>query len=315
MLYCISYMPFLLLVKKTCARCLSWEWTITVFTGITDAGVAVIGSGLSFLQSLDVSDCRKLTDKGLSALVEGCRDLRTLHVSACRFVTDELLRALSKYCHKLEELSLQGCANITDAGLTVLVDGCQRIKHLDVNKCSKVGDVGISSVSKACSSSLITLKLLDCYKVGDESILSLAKYCRNIETLIIGGCQAISNDSVKSLAAACYQSLKRLRMDWCLNVSDSSLNSILSQCSNLELLDIGCCEKVTDAAFEGLDRMGFELKLKILKVSNCPQITVAGIGQLLDSCYSLEYFDLRSCPRVTKAECDEAGLQFPECCK
>uniref|UniRef100_A0A5B7BC03 Putative F-box/LRR-repeat protein 4 n=1 Tax=Davidia involucrata TaxID=16924 RepID=A0A5B7BC03_DAVIN len=283
--------------------------------GITDAGMVAIGCGLSSLQSLDVSYCRKLTDKGLSAVAAGCCGLRSLHLAGCRFVTDAVLQALSKNCHNLEELGLQGCTNITDSGLTVLVDGCQWVKHLDINKCSNIGDIGISSVSEACSSSLKTLKLLDCYKVGDESILSLAKFCKNLETLIIGGCRDISDESIKSLAASCNRSLKNLRMDWCLNVSDSSLNCILSQCRNLEALDMGCCEEVTDAAFQGLGNGGFELRLKVLKVSNCLKITVVGIGMLLELCNSLEYLDVRSCPHVTKAGCDEAGLHFPECCK
>lgn len=295
----------------TCLRVLSLQNC----KSISDAGISAIGCGLSSLQDLDVSYCRKLTDKGLSAVAEGCRDLRSLHLTGCRFVTDAVLQALSKNCHNLEELCLQGCTNITDSGLTVLVDGCQNIKLLDINKCSNVGDVGISSVSKACSFSLKTLKLLDCYKIGDESILSLAKFCKNLETLIIGGCRDVSVESIKSLASACSQSLKNLRMDWCLNVSDSSLNCILSQCRNLEALDIGCCEEVTDSAFQGLGNDGLKLVLKVLKVSNCPKITVAGVGMLLELCNSLEYLDVRSCPHVTKAGCDEAGLQFPKCCK
>uniref|UniRef100_A0A5B7BPJ4 Putative F-box/LRR-repeat protein 4 isoform X2 n=1 Tax=Davidia involucrata TaxID=16924 RepID=A0A5B7BPJ4_DAVIN len=154
---------------------------------------------------------------------------------------------------------------------------------------------------------------MDCYKVGGESILSLATFCRNLETLIIGGCRDISDESIKALAAACNRSLKNLRMDWCSNVSDSSLNCILSECRNLEVLDISCCEEVTDAAFRGLGNEEFELVLKVLKVSNCPKITVAGIGMLLELCNSLEYLDVRSCPHVSKAGCDDAGLQFPEC--
>ncbi|KAK6921487.1 Leucine-rich repeat [Dillenia turbinata] len=283
--------------------------------GVTDAGMVEIGCGLSLLQSLDVSYCRKLTDKGLSAVALGCHDLRSLHLAGCRFITDGLLKALSENCLNLEDLGLQGCTNITDSGLTVLVRGCQLIKHLDINKCSNVGDGGISTVSQACAATLKTLKLLDCYKVGDESILSLARFCRNLETLIIGGCRSISDESIKSLASACNHSLKNLRMDWCLNISDSSLNCILSKCRNLEALDIGCCEEVTDDAFQGLDDGGPELKLKLLKVSNCPRITVTGIGLVLKSCNSLEYLDVRSCPHVTKVGCEEAGLQFPGCCK
>ncbi|KAI3728592.1 hypothetical protein L6452_17230 [Arctium lappa] len=281
--------------------------------GITDAGMAEIATGLSSLQSLDVSYCRRLTDKGLSAVTEGCHDLKSIHLAGCRFVTDVLLKSISKNCHNLEHLGLQGCINITDTGLAALGDGCKRIKYFDVNKCTNVGDAGISVIAEACSTSLRTLKLLDCYKLGDKTLFTLANVCRNLETLIIGGCRDISGNSIKSLAAS--ESLKVLRMDWCLNVSDASLNCILLQCTFLEVLDIGCCEEVTDGAFEGLGNAGSGLCLKVLKVSNCPKITVSGIRMVLEACRSLEYLDVRSCPHVTKAGCEDAGLKFPESCK
>ncbi|XP_050373291.1 F-box/LRR-repeat protein 4 [Argentina anserina] len=280
--------------------------------GVTDAGIAAIGSALSSLQSLDVSYCRKLTDKGLSAVALGCSDLRALHLQGCRFITDVTLRALSNNCHSLQHLGLQGCTNLSDSGLTDLVFGCQQIEFLDINKCSNIGDIGVSTLSKACSSSLRTLKLLDCYKVGDESITSLAKFCQQLETLIIGGCRDISDASIKLLASCCKTSLKNLRMDWCLNITDSSLSCLLVECRNLEALDIGCCEEVSDAAFQGLNGA---LTLKVLKVSNCPKISVAGIARVLEKCNMLEYLDVRSCPQITKGGCDEAGLQFPQSCK
>lgn len=274
-----------------------------------------IGDGLSLLQSLDVTYCRKLTDKGLSAVAKGCRELRILHLAGCRFVTDSILKALSENCRNLEELGLQGCTSITDNGLINLASGCQRIKFLDINKCSNVSDVGVSSICKACSSSLKTLKLLDCYKIGDETILSLAKFCDNLETLNIGGCRDVSNDAIKLLATACRNNLKNLRMDWCLNIADSSLSCILSQCRNLVALDIGCCEEVTDTAFHLISGEEPGLRLNFLKVSNCPKITVVGIGILVGKCSYLEYLDVRSCPHITKAGLDEAGFHFPDFCK
>ncbi|KAK9117828.1 hypothetical protein Scep_015921 [Stephania cephalantha] len=282
--------------------------------GVTDAGMMAIGSSLSSLQSLNVSDCRKLTDKGLGKIASGCGDLRSLHLSGCRLITDLSLQALSDNCKYLEELGLQGCNNITDSGLTILVDGCRRIKFLDVSKCSNVSDVGVSNVCNACSSSLRTLKMLGC-RIGDPSIVSLAQSCKNLETLVISGCPNVSNDSIKSLVITCKDSLKNLRMDSCLNLSDASLIYILSHCRNLEALDIGCCEDVSDAAFEVLGNVGFESRLKVLKIYNCPKITVFGVGKLLDCCMSLKYLDVRSCPHITKKSCHLAGLQFPECCK
>ncbi|ESW14747.1 hypothetical protein PHAVU_007G014200 [Phaseolus vulgaris] len=282
---------------------------------ITDAGMKAIGEGLTLLQSLDVSYCRKLTDKGLSAVAKGCSDLRMLHMAGCRFVTDGVLEALSKNCRSLEELGLQGCTSITDNGLIYLASGCHRIRFLDINKCSNVSDVGVSSICRAFSSSLKTLKLLDCYKIGDETILSLAECCGNLETLIIGGCRDVSSEAIKSLATACGSSLKNLRMDWCLNISDSSLSCVLSQCRNLEALDIGCCEELTDASFQFVSSEESALSLKILKVSNCPKITVTGIGIIVGKCSSLQYLDVRSCPYITKAGLDGADFHFPESCK
>lgn len=284
--------------------------------GITDAGLVAIGNGLRSLQSLDVSYCRKLTDKGLSAVAEGCNDLKKVHLAGCKFITDQVLESLSKNCHNLEELGLQGCTNITDSGLSVLGSGCKQLKYLDMNKCTNVGDSGISSVLEACSASLKTLKLLDCYKVGDEAILFLAKSCKSLETLIIGGCRDISDESIKLLAVSCNRTLKNLRMDWCLSITDSSLSCVLSHCKNLEALDIGCCEEVTDAAFQRLGNgEEYAASLKVLKVSNCPKVTIAAIGTILDACKLLEYLDVRSCPHITKAGLDAAGLQLPDSCK
>ncbi|WOL09826.1 hypothetical protein Cni_G18579 [Canna indica] len=283
--------------------------------GVTDVGMMTLGNSLSTLQSLDVSLCRKITDKGLVAIALGCSNLKKLHITGSKSVTDELLKALSKSCPYLEDLGLAGCTNISNTGLSALADGCRNIKALDVSKCTKVGDAGVSRVVETSSSSLKIIKLLDCFRVSDESILCLAKFCQNLETLVIGGCRDVSDESIKSLSLACRHSLRSLRMDWCLNVTDSLLNCVLSNCTHLAALDIGCCDKVTDSAFQSLGIGGYESQLKVLKMSNCSKITISGLGSILQYCKYLEYLDLRSCPHLTRLGCQQAGLQFPEGCK
>ncbi|GER55325.1 F-box/LRR-repeat protein 4 [Striga asiatica] len=286
--------------------------------GITDKGMDAIGCGLPLLESLDISECRKVGDKGLSSVANGSRNLRSIRAAGCRLVTDALLKALSMSCTHLQELDLAKCSNLSDSGLALLVEGCKRLRHLNLNKCTNIGDFGICKVAEACNSWLSTLELLDCFRIGDESIHAIAKYCNNLETLVVGGCRDVSNEAVKTLAfAACQTSLKSLRMDWCPNVSDESLDGVLALCTKLEVLDVGCCEQVTDGAFRSLQSNGREStsSLKILRVSNCPKITVHGIATIFESCAGLEYVDVRSCPLVTEARCREAGLKFSEGCK
>ncbi|CAN6273595.1 unnamed protein product [Urochloa humidicola] len=283
--------------------------------GISDVGVAKLGDGLPSLESLDVSRCVKLSDKGLKVVALGCQKLRQLQITGCRLITDSLLIALSKSCLQLEDLGAAGCNSITDAGISVLADGCHHIKLLDISKCNKVGDPGVCKIAEVSSSHLMSIKLLDCSKVGDKSIYSLAKCCRNLETLVIGGCRNISDASIQALALACSSSLRSLRMDWCLKITDVSLRSLLSNCKLLVAIDVGCCDQITDIAFQDGEGNGFQFELRVLKISSCVRLTVAGVSSVIKSFKALEYLDVRSCPQVTRDSCEQAGVQFPSACK
>lgn len=284
-------------------------------SGISDVGVAKLGDGLPSLQSLDVSRCIKLSDRGLKAVALGCQKLRQLHITGCKLITDNLLIVLSKSCLQLEDLGAAGCNSITDAGISALADGCHHIKLLDISKCNKVGDPGVCEIAEVSSSHLVSIKLLDCSKVGDKSIYSLAKFCHNLETLVIGGCRNISDSSIQALALACSSSLRSLRMDWCLKITDTSLRCLLSNCKLLVAIDVGCCDQITDVAFQDGEGSGFQSELRVLKISSCVQLTVAGVSSVIKSFKALEYLDVRSCPQVTRDSCEQAGVQFPSACK
>ena len=104
-------------------------------------------------------------------------------------------------------------------------------------------------------------------------------------------------------------------MDWCLKITDASFRSLLRNCKHLAAIDVGCCDQITDASFEGMEANVFRSELRVLKINNCVSITVAGVSCVIESCKTLKYLDVRSCPQVTRQSCEEAGLQFPGGCK
>jgi len=120
--------------------------------------------------------------------------------------------------------------------------------------------------------------------------LSLAKYCGNLETLLIGGGLDVSTDVIEWLVIA-FQ-LKILWVEYCQNISYSTVRCILSQCRNLEALSISGGIELTDATFQLIGNEEAGLSLKILDVSHCPNNTVTSIGILMDKCSSQEYLDV-----------------------
>ncbi|KAI4980707.1 hypothetical protein ZWY2020_021192 [Hordeum vulgare] len=285
------------------------------YPGVIDDDLNVIAGGFCNLRVLALQNCKGITDVGMVKLGEGLPCLQTLDVSHCKKLSDKGLKVVASGCRKLRQLHIAGLNSITDAGISALADGCHKMKSLDISKCNKVGDPGICKIVEASSSSLVSLKLLDCSKVGNKSIHSLAKFCCNLETLIIGGCQDISDESIEALALACCSRLRILRMDWCLKITDASLRSLLCNCKLLAAIDVGCCDQITDAAFQGMEANLFRSELRVLKINNCVGLTVLGVSRVIESCKALEYLDVRSCPQVTRQSCEEAGLQLPGGCK
>ncbi|KAJ3680384.1 hypothetical protein LUZ60_016662 [Juncus effusus] len=282
--------------------------------GISDNGMITVGHHLPSIEYLDVSNCKKLTDKGLTAISSECKNLKNLDVSGCKLITDTLLHALSQNCLQLEELSLSSCTKITDSGICALSDGPKHIKTLDLSKCTNIGDTCIVKIVNSSRESLVCLKLLDCSKIGDATIFALSENCPNLENLVIGGCREITDLSLQALANTCSESLRCLRMDWCVKITDFGLISIISKCKNLIALDIGSCDKVTDATFRELANIEFMSKLRVLRASNV-SFTVNGVHIISEFCREIEYIDVRSCPNVSRFVYDTADIRFPLSCR
>lgn len=116
-------------------------------------------------------------------------------------------------------------------------------------------------------------------RLADDDIPSLARL-RQLRTLDFGGGWArykakITDEGLRRLAA--------LDLPY------------------LESLDLGWCDRITDAGLAHLADMG---SLKWLHLSACLQITDAGLPPLL-SMKNLEALDLRGCPGIT-----DAGLEI-----
>ncbi|KAK8322224.1 hypothetical protein V6Z11_A12G156500 [Gossypium hirsutum] len=227
-------------------------------------------------------------------------------------VTDSDLAVIAEGFKCLKVLKLQNCKAITDRGLALIGGGLPSLQSLDASYCRKLTDKGLSAVADGCHD-LRSLHLAGCRFVTDGLLFSLSRNCKNLVELGLQGCTNISDSGLADLVNGC-QHIRFLDINKCSNVGDVGISKV-AECKNLEALDIGCCEEVTDTAFEDLRNGEIEFSLKVLKISNCPKITVSGINMLLNQCSSLEYLDVRSCPHVTKAGCDEAGLVFPEYCK
>ena len=118
---------------------------------ITDAIIISISSHCNGLQSLDVSDCRKLTDASIISIYTHCTGLHSLNVSRCSQLTDASIISISTHCTGLQSLEVSRCSQLTDASIISIAVNCSRIQILEIWNCDGITDASLIAIANNCT--------------------------------------------------------------------------------------------------------------------------------------------------------------------
>ncbi|CAI7839303.1 unnamed protein product [Closterium sp. NIES-54] len=135
-----------------------------------------------------------------------------------------------------------------------------------------------------------------CEAVGDEGLTALAAACPNLLSLDITCCSSVTDASLLALSAHCRR-LACVRMEACRGVSDAGLVGLFQHCTALSTLDLTDCG-ISDTTVQGLRHCPL---LQSLKLGFDMDITDAGLISLAASCSSLTELDLYRCEGVSCA--------------
>ncbi|CAN3356596.1 antagonist of mitotic exit network protein 1 [Diutina catenulata] len=179
-------------------------------------------SGVDFsqLEWLELYMCPKLAP--LPQMLSP--SVRKIVITGSKVVDDSFLAAVAQSCPNLQVLDLRACELISDAGLYQVARRCRRLHTVNLGRKQK--------------GHLIT----------DSSVSVLAQSCRWLRTVGLAGCH-ISDRSVWELAAHCSESLRRLSLNNCPNLTNNSVPLILTRPNSyfhqLSVLELGHNPQIT----------------------------------------------------------------------
>jgi len=153
--------------------------------------------------------------------------LQKLNMSKSKITDSSIFRMCCLVA--LLEIRLQWCSGITDAGITSLVRSCPKLRLLDLKSCP-VTDSGISAIAQLCAE-LKELDLSWCPGFSEEGLQHLMHTGRRgrneaqrLERLSLEWCMQVTDSTLLALAA--LTSLKRVRLAGCANVTTSGVDCL-----------------------------------------------------------------------------------------
>ncbi|KAG1710943.1 hypothetical protein DVH05_013664 [Phytophthora capsici] len=235
---------------------------------------------------LALAGCNRVPDYSLLRVFQACTSLETLDLSFCASVTDNVLLSLGKNCCKLRQVKLRGCRQVSDTGVVVLANSG-----------------GVNSLT------LLDLARFDLqYKFNDISLMALADNCLVLQTLILSGCEMVSDVGMDWLGSGC-NALTYLDVSGCTALTDLSMRAISENMLQLRHLSIRHCIRVTD---QGIRRLSLGCPdLTYLNAEGLPllsdlhtsktngEVYRQGISALAAGCHQLLHLDLSNCTSIS----------------
>lgn len=256
-------------------------------TQITDGGLSLICSALSanHMKSLDLSMCRDISDFGAMSIAESCPNLKFLNLSGLSRISDTGARAICAKCWYLESLNMEDIFLLDDDSF-----------RYDFKYDGRV------QADEHMLKHLITLNLRDCVNITDRGMQGLSERSRKIQTLILRGCDKITNLSLTHIANPyddnypLCDALRVLDLSHCSGVNAEGILKVLPLCGVLEELRVSGIVSINDAFVKDMC-----LKCKTIQrvvMQKCVFLSDAALCYMADYMW-LEQIDISGCHRIT----------------
>ncbi|KAL8142588.1 hypothetical protein V2J09_015620 [Rumex salicifolius] len=276
---------------------------------------------------------RFVTDKRcLSVLkMEGCSNLGAIVISSSSLSTLWLsdLRSLSKTvfnCPNLSEVSLVFSHQENDTmNLTSIMDNlgrcCPRLKNIHVAS-TRLSHTAVLALTAANLRSLRMLSLVMGAGITDASVAAITSRFSELELLDLSG-SSISDSGIGMICNVYPQTLSRLLLALCPNVSSNGIQFATAQLPLLELVDCGMtiCDPDTEPLQEQLTgvehQSSSQAKLHlmrqklIIKHNRLKKLSLwgcSGLDALYLNCPELGELNMNSC---TNLHPDKLLIQCP----
>mmetsp|Transcript_598 Transcript_598/g.1398 ORF Transcript_598/g.1398 Transcript_598/m.1398 type:complete len:346 (+) Transcript_598:58-1095(+) len=230
----------------------------------------------------DVSTSRSLAAflslDDIFVLAFGSRDCLAL----CRHaVRDVDVRALGG--NPSTSLQRLACSPLTDRGAT--------IREISAAFCQPLGVAAFKSLPPLPA--LQTLNLDGCQDIDDEGLFAVAQRCTALQSLSLYWNVKVTDRGVcRLLRAQKCKEMRFLSLSGCKNISDETVQRVVSMCPKLDVLDLTRCPEVRDPGV--LLVCGCLEQLRVLRLYAMAHLSPQAF-QSLSNLVQLEELDLCGC--------------------
>ena len=224
-------------------------------------------------------------------ICQNCKRLQYIDLSNKSYITNNEICIIANNCIKLVYINLSGCNLLTNS-LGYLSQKCKRLSRFNLSKLT-IDKKYILQFVQNCNK----LKSIDFEKtlftyLKNEIINEVSNHCNNLCWLNLSYTN-VSDDNVLEILKK-TRLLNSLKLENCYYLTDNLFINGSKYMSNLEILNIKNCEKLTIKSFEN-NLIKHCHKIQYLNMKNCWRIRSYIIKKLAEVNPNLKKINIQEC--------------------
>ncbi|RVD80605.1 uncharacterized protein DFL_008499 [Arthrobotrys flagrans] len=236
----------------------------------------------SFIRYLNLRGCVQLQNE-FYAITATCNNLVSASLEGCSLSRPTVHRLITNNNH-LIHLNISGLEAVTNVTCKHIAESCRQLTTLDVSFCANMDARGIRKIVESCTF-LTDLRAAECLGIDDESTLESIFKTNTLERLLLGGCDALTDESIRILVEGIEADI------------DPLTDRTTAPARRLKHLNLSKCRGLTDLA---LKHLAYNVpNLEGLELSHVAELTDEGLSDLLPTIPKLSHLDLEECSNVT----------------
>lgn len=217
----------------------------------------------------------------------------SFHRTHLRILRPEFITTLFLKFPRIDSLDLSVCPQIDD-GAVAMLDWSRRLRRLVLSRSAGLKSVGLEMLMKSCPV-LEAVDLSYCWDFGDREAAALS-FGGSLRDIKLDRCLGLTDVGLAKIAIGC-QGLEKLSLEWCIEITDLGIDLLSKKCTQLKQLDISYL-KVTSTSLRSISRMD---KLELLAMVGCGIVDDEGLRYLGKGCPSLQVLDVSRCDRLSSS--------------
>lgn len=165
----------------------------------------------------------------------------SFHRTHLRILRPEFINTLLSKFPRIYSLDLSACPQIDDGAVAMLVgngllpDWCRRLKRLVLSRSTGLKSAGLEMLIRSCPL-LEAIDVSYCWSFGDREAAALS-FGGSLRDVKMDRCLGLTDVGLAKIAIGC-QCLEKLCLKWCIEITDLGIDLLSKKCRELKELDI-----------------------------------------------------------------------------